>query len=549
MNIRYSIHILSAALLLLASSCQSDFLKEYSQDLSRVQTTTDLNELLMGDCLLPLGRAHITNSTYYIDNPNYAVVHFMGDELQENISVPGKPDVMDKCQTYFPYFCWQQDTYRNYRGASTLTSSEENYWNLAYKKIDHCNMVIDAESDVKCDNDEDRALLRHVMGECHYLRASYYYMLVNLYGKPYAPSTAASTPGVPIKLSSKVEDKEFTRASVEEVYQQILADLDAAETDLKDVTTPENIYHVGIDAVYIFRSRVELYMQNWSKAADYARLALQQSSYLQTIAGWSSNTEYPISSDNKEVVYSNGSSCFGNIVFPDPQRKNSAYDDPYSPVYEVSDHLVALFSDNDGRREAYITNKDDLGYHRWSYHKINNSYKHLGVYNTVSDVFSIRTAEAYLNLAEADAELGNDAEACQYLNALRDTRIEGNTAVSLSGKELVKFIREERERELCFEGHRWFDLRRYAVDANYPQTTTIEHTFSTYTYSNYKYHRQYTYYYRLTTDDDAMTLNIPYNVRYFQSSIGSNNRPSRQPFKTVAASEDSGDDSGDEGDR
>lgn len=43
-HIRYSFHILSAALLLLLSSCQSDFLKEYSQDLSRVQTPTDLNE-------------------------------------------------------------------------------------------------------------------------------------------------------------------------------------------------------------------------------------------------------------------------------------------------------------------------------------------------------------------------------------------------------------------------------------------------------------------------------------------------------------------------
>lgn len=86
--------------------------------------------------------------------------------------------------------------------------------------------------------------------------------------------------------------------------------------------------------------------------------------------------------------------------------------------------------------------------------------------------------------------------------------------------------------ESSASGHRWFDLRRYSVDAKYPQTTTIEHTFSTYTYSNYEYHRQYTYYYKLTTNDDAMTLNIPYSVREFQSSIGSNSRPSRKPFKT-----------------
>ena len=544
MNIRYSFLLLSLALLTLFSSCQSDFLKEYSQDMSRAQTPTDLNELMMGDCLLPLGLASNSNSYYSIDNPNYAVLHFMSDELQENISTPGRPDFLRESETYFPYFCWQQDTYRDYKGASTMTSSEANYWNLAYEKIDRCNMVISAEKDVKCDNDVDRALLRHVMGGTHFLRATYYYMLVNLYGKPYAPQTAASTPGVPIKLSAKVEDKEFQRASVADVYQQILADLDEAEKDLSDVTTPENIYHVGLDAVYIFRSRVALYMQDWSQAADYATKALQQNNYLQTVAGWASNTEYPISSANKEVVFSNGASCFGNLVFAYPQRKNSSWDDPYSPAFEVSDHLVSLFSANDGRRKAYITNQDDLDYHRWSYHKINNSYKHLGVYNTVSDVFSLRTAEAYLNLAEADAELGKDAEACQYLNKLRDRRIENNTAVSLSGKELISFIREERERELCFEGHRWFDLRRYSVDTKYPQTTTIEHTFSTYTYVDYENKRQETRYYRLLPNDDAYTLDIPYNVRNFQNSIGSNTRPARQPFKTVAASED--EDSGDD---
>lgn len=303
----------------MASSCSSDFLKEYSQDLSRVKTVTDLNELLMGDCTLPLGEARIQNSMYYLNNPNYAVLHFMGDELQENISTSGKPDMMSQASTYFPFFCWQRDAWVNFEGKGTLVSSEAKYWDLAYKKIGNCNMVIDAEKNVTCDNDDDRALLRHVMGETHYLRATYYFTLVNLYGKPYAPATASATPGVPIKTSANVEDKDYVRASVAEVYDQITADLDEAENDLKDVTAPQTVYHVGIEAVYVFRSRVELFMQNWQKAADYAKLALEQDSYLQNLVGW--KTGYPISSDNKEVVYSNGASCFGNIVFPYPGRK------------------------------------------------------------------------------------------------------------------------------------------------------------------------------------------------------------------------------------
>ena len=40
---------------------------------------------------------------------------------------------------------------------------------------------------------------------------------------------------------------------------------------------------------------------------------------------------------------------------------------------------------------------------------------------------------------------------------------------------MVDFIRQERRRELCFEGHRWFDLRRYAVSPKYPESKMIRH--------------------------------------------------------------------------
>ena len=86
-KIKQIIPLLVAALLLTATSCSSDFLKEYSQDLSRVKTVTDLNELLMGDCLMPLGEAGVKYSTYYIHNTNYAVLHFMGQALISLISV------------------------------------------------------------------------------------------------------------------------------------------------------------------------------------------------------------------------------------------------------------------------------------------------------------------------------------------------------------------------------------------------------------------------------------------------------------------------------
>ena len=56
----------------------------------------------------------------------------------------------------------------------------------------------------------------------------------------------------------------------------------------------------------------------------------------------------------------------------------------------------------------------------------------------------------------------------QYLRLLRESRIRNYVHTTYTGEKLVEEIRLERRRELCFEGHRWFDLRRYAVCEKYP---------------------------------------------------------------------------------
>lgn len=528
-----NIYYIIAILLLTCNACSNDFLKEYSQDLARVKTASDLNELLMGDCTLPLGLFSYSDSYFSKENPNYAVLHFMGDELKENIDVTQDPDHVGIRDEMFPYYTWQKNTYLDYLGKDTKESSEEVFWNLAYNKIGNCNMVIDEAEKLSVDNDNDETLRRHVIGEASFLRADYYLMLVNLYAKPYMPATATTDAGVPLKISSKVEDLEYKCNSVAEIYAQILKDLNSAELNLKDVTVPKSIYHVGINAAYLLYSRVYLYMQDWENAKKYATLSMQQNSSLQNLLNWDPSS-FPISDTNPEVIYSNGSSCLGNMLFVYPGHKVSSYDE-YTPTYCISDHLMSLYTDNDARLKSYISKTDDKTYGRPAYHKIDDSMASYSKYKTVSDVFCLRSAEAYLNLAEADAHLEQNVEACAVLNQLRAARISGATDISLKGLELVKTIREERERELCLEGHRWFDLRRYQVDVKYPYTTTIEHTFSIYG-SVYKAPKRIDYY-RLEKNDAAYTLNIPKTVRDFQISIGSNERPARVVFKSTTNEE------------
>ena len=132
------------------------------------------------------------------------------------------------------------------------------------------------------------------------------------------------------------------------------------------------------------------------------------------------------------------------------------YDDE-RPFY-ISDDLIAAFDDNDLRKQHYI--KEEGSYYilqkvRW------DSKDHPLAKCTVSENFLFRTAEAYLNLAEAI--LGNDASttdptALFYYNKVR-TRA-GMPTKATNEAITYEDLRYERRIELAFEGQYWYDLIR-----------------------------------------------------------------------------------------
>jgi hypothetical protein len=70
-----------------------------------------------------------------------------------------------------------------------------------------------------------------------------------------------------------------------------------------------------------------------------------------------------------------------------------------------------------------------------------------------------RLAEIYLNYAEACDALGQSGEALTYLNKIRfRAGLPDETSTNLTDK-----IRHERRIELCFEGQRFFDIRRWGI--------------------------------------------------------------------------------------
>lgn len=108
---------------------------------------------------------------------------------------------------------------------------------------------------------------------------------------------------------------------------------------------------------------------------------------------------------------------------------------------------------------------------------------------------SFRLSEAYLNLAEAAAYNNEESKALSAMRTLLENRYEPEKLVvpaGLTGETLKNFIKAERRKELCFEGQRWFDLRRYGM----PQIT---HEWEGKTYT-------------LKSNDPSYTMPIPDEV-------------------------------------
>jgi len=127
-----------------------------------------------------------------------------------------------------------------------------------------------------------------------------------------------------------------------------------------------------------------------------------------------------------------------------------------------------------------------------------------------------------------DERKGKDAEANTVLHQLQRQRID-EELTNHTGEDLVNEIRNERRRELCFEGHRWFDLRRYSVMEKYPLHKTVVHAFNAYTEQN---SFLTTHLFLLPSGDAAYTFSLPESVVSFDKVPMPNHvRPERVEVK------------------
>ncbi|HJA15193.1 MAG TPA: RagB/SusD family nutrient uptake outer membrane protein, partial [Candidatus Butyricimonas faecavium] len=354
--------------MLLSVSC-SDFLKEYSQDLAYVSSYTDLDELLLGGAYL---NSDFSSYSYTGYTP---YVHMMADEMRENIEYAyGIEYNSNPRDDYFGYYTWQKRVDVGFDNLVKITN--ESYdWKRLYEHINVANMIIAEIVNWDGENEFEKQEISRIRGEAYFLRGAYYFWLVNLYGKPYTATSAITDPGVPLKLTEYIEDKKFVRNSVQEVYDQVLKDLDEAEKALEKVSR-KSVFRADIIATYLLKSRVFLYARDWENAAYYANKVLEKNGQLLDLNTFTMDSETAFMSPTSvETIFSTGDNWIANNT--SMRQKGVSASESVIELYEKDA--------NDLRFEVFL-NTDYPPYLPC------NKYAYNG--GEMSDVCTYRTAEA-----------------------------------------------------------------------------------------------------------------------------------------------------------
>lgn len=508
------------------ASCD-DFLSAYSQDQIVAKEVKDLDEVILGSGYL--------QSTIVTNGPQISrtagFFNILDDDVNTGRDLDGEgiaPSTfvakawLESLQGNYGSFGWQQDVGSNWDGTNIYDDAAT--WNSLYEHINVVNVILDEIQGLPHHTEDTEAAFYRVQGEAHFLRGQFYFTLANLYGDMYETNTAGLRPCVPIKLTPNVEFK-FERASVLQVYEQVIQDLTLAEEYL--TRSPQNESHLlhraSVEAVDLLLSRVYLYMQEWELAEEKADNVMRSENfYLSSIGSITPNTPY-LTDENPDIIFSQGSNSLSSTNFFTARPGD----------YCVSKELYDLYGEGDARKSCFFStyHDDELAVIANDSIMLNAKYERgNSIRAHISDVFTLRVSEAYLNKMEALAMQGKNAEANELLNKFRNERIYGHLRQDFSGEDLVNEIRDERRKELCFEGHRWFDLRRYAVNTQYPLHKNIIHVFNVVGDNvGYMYSRTLV----LPAGDKSYTFAIPKSVMDFftDGSMTTNPREERLPLE------------------
>ena len=347
---------------------------------------------------------------------------------------------------------------------TSSNSGVKGQWSYDYAGIARTNLSISYLKDqtltAKLGIDENTR--KSLLGQVYFLRAFYYFDLVNLYGD--VPLLTA-----PLKNFADAYSiaKRETKANV---YIQISADLAEAKTLITDGKFSDDAekWRVSKGAVMAMQAKVALYNQQWADVITTVS-AMEALNYYSLDANYFDNFSVAKKFAENEVIF-----AYNHQSLTTPRTGNGLCALAGWGFMAPSPSFISAFEPNDPRLEYTV---DVAGQNIYKlFGELNSSNK--GNDDAPSNKIYIRWADVELWKAEALNETGVYPEAIAIINSIRQrarttVKADGTFApagtlpdrdvTSVSKDQIKEWLVQERRTELGFESQRFNDLKRWGL--------------------------------------------------------------------------------------
>lgn len=344
---------------------------------------------------------------------------------------------------------------RDYDPISSTNISILDIWADTYNPVNRANNIIEGAEEVP---DVSGEVIAGWQGEAMFVRALSHFHLVRYFARPYIDGR--DNPGIPLVLEATEEPGEhlnLPRASVGDVYDQIIEDLEFAEANL----TAEQAFdgQATVGAAQALLARVYLHQEEWQLAFDHASAVIETSPYqlsADVVTPWAdvnyNGPEFIFAVQNRADDQIGVNDAIASFHIPDSEGGRGdirAFSKLVESFEEDDERLSGLHYETDDESE-----EGDIFTGKW----VGGSQE--------DNIPVLRMADVYLMRAEAAAELSDYEQALTDLNMIRNRAgaSEYDEDDFANGDELIDLILHERYLELSFEGHRKHDFLRRGLD-------------------------------------------------------------------------------------
>jgi hypothetical protein len=336
-------------------------------------------------------------------------------------------------------------------------------WRSFYQTINFCNTIIElAPGVLQKDKTLTEARLDQAVGEALAVRSLMYFYLVRTFRD------------VPLKLDATKSDQDIVsipKSSSDTILNRIVSDLKKAETSVpltygNSTFDKGRITRYAVNAiladVYLWMDKYTESVTECNKIIDSRRFGLVSSQNFYNSVFLEGNSNESIFELQFDVQRLNP---FFGMHTPQNRRWGAA---PHlsENVYGIDVVNATPVEDVRGGNAAYRSN--DLSI--WKYvgaDDLGRTFRNLD--QSFANWIFYRYADILLMKAEAINQLDQPLEASRIVKVIRNraNAVDFKFMDSTNKGPMTTFILEERQRELAFEGKRWYDVLRNAKRNNY----------------------------------------------------------------------------------